>query len=123
MKNIVLIIITVLMMVTIGYAKVTPDTVLFSGANPQTGAGESNAVGGDRTYSAVTCQIDGTSGTMNVDIDGSIDGTTYRGMYDNITAVGTYSVVNQPFNYYKIDIDACSGACSLTIKCQTKEVN
>lgn len=117
-----IVLILVLFLTSFAYSAVTPDTVVFTGdANPvTTAAGASVSLGGDGPYDAITCHVNGTSGTMNVDIDGSLDDSTYYGMMDDITAVGGYSVESgtQPFNYYQIDVDACSGACSLTIICQ-----
>ena len=122
MKKILLVVMILLVTVSMGYTAVTPDTV-HDTVTTAAGYGSNLDLGGDVTRSEITCIVSGTAGTMNVDIDGSLDGTTYYGMYDDITALGGFSVVNQPYNYYQVDVDACSGACSITIKCQPRGGN
>ncbi len=123
-KRLLLSLCMVLFLCSSAFSAVTGRVVVFSGdANPVTTvAGNSFAYGGDQTYSAITCFVVGTSGDLNLDIDGSLDGITYFGLQDDITATGGYSIINQPFNYYLLDVDACS-TCSVTTTCQTKPVN
>lgn len=100
-------------------ADAVPDTLAESADPSDTTidtAGNTTAGGGEKVYKELTCFLSGTQGTINIDIDGSLDGTTYYGMYDDITALGGYSVVDQPFIYYRLDFDTCT-ACAVTVKC------
>lgn len=100
------------------------NVVIFpTDANPVASIATSNSYGTGRTYSAITCFVVGVAGTLDLDIDGSLDNTTFFGMREGITATGGYSITTQPFNYYRLETNVCSGACSITVTCQTKEVN
>jgi hypothetical protein len=117
MKKLAVILMLLLMPLT-AYA-VQPD-VLAESADPSDTTidttGNTTMHGGSALYKELTCFFSGTAGTFNADIDGSLDGSTFYGMYDDITALGGYSVVNQPFIYYRVGIDTCTN-CALTIKC------
>jgi len=101
------------------FGYVTPDTITEDDGTSSTinEAGVSPTYGGDGPYESITCHITGTLGTLNLDIDGSLDDVTYFGMQDDVAALGGQSIVNQPFNYYQIDVDTCT-ACSITMTCQ-----
>lgn len=85
--------------------------------NAKTDTGNCTAINvGDATDKG-TCQISGVSITsFNIDIDGSTDGVTYYGLYDDITAIGNYSFSGKPFQFLRADIDA-ETSTSLTVDC------
>ena len=112
MKKVLILIGLLLLISTQAYAIVTADTVFSA----KTAAGVSAALGGDRVYNSLGCVITGTAGTMNVDIDISVDGTNFYGAVDDVAALGYQSFTDKPFTHYQVDIDTCT-ACTLTIKC------
>ena len=63
-----------------------------------------------------TCVVSGAASSMNVDIDGSIDGTNFYSLVDDITANGNYSFVNMPFKSIRVDVDTIADN-SITVEC------
>ena len=71
---------------------------------------------GNRKFEALACFVSGTAGTLNLDMDTSLDGVNFDGAYDDITATGGY-IYEGHFNHYQITVDTCSG-CSIKVTCE-----
>lgn len=66
-----------------------------------------------------TCNISGVNGTVNFDIEGSVDNSNWDDLYADITANGNYSFVNQPFFYIRVQIDDANDSGTATFECIT----
>lgn len=110
MKKVLLLIAVICLIFSgVSYAALTCDAVTATGNCKSLNTGGVSYAG--------TCQVSGASITsFNIDIDGSTDGVTWYGLFDNITAIGNYSFVAMPFALIRADVDAMD-ATSLTVDC------
>ncbi len=117
MKKLWFLLIVFILLVAPIYALQEADTV----CNAVTSTGACDTMGLSEAKSMITCAFSGTATTtIDVDIEGSLDSSTWDDMITGVSATSTLqSSVDRPFLYYRATVNTLDSG-NLTVKCIPK---